>query len=311
MDAEGTRNASEALRTVLLGLGLGRTLVLLDSHADAVLVVALAAEQSVRLARSAPTVNASLLNDATALSLTSTHQAHRGAIFDAGEGDIGPLDTNVTSLGNHLAEGSSLVAIHANVEYIRGDLRRIAHLTFGSFAKIEFVNIPQNYTRNFTLFAGRFPFAGVASWEAALRWDPGIAQAVQVSSGLFELDVVSDNANGTLRLRGARTSAQPRDAILANFVFQGLGPQGSSTNVTFDSFGMVAGDGREVEVFLLRPGNVFIALFDPGAVANATGDDDENTPTNPALRERTPGPEGLAVVALALPALVRRRRIGP
>lgn len=310
MDAEGTVRIGAELRPLLLALGLGRTLARLDTEGDAVLVAALAAEAKVLEQRAARSFNGTLLQEAAAAGLADTYAERRRALFLAGEGAIEPLDGDVTLLRERLGNASSSAALRSAVEDIRADLRSVAHLTFGAFARLEFVHVPRDRTVTLGFVAGRFPFDGVAAWEARVGFQPGTARPVGVQPEDFILaEAAWDNTTGVLALRGAASPPVEGDAVLARLAFHGVGLPKTESNLTFLHFNMTSGAGRDVELFLLRPGRVTISELDPGA-SNASEEPGPLEVTNPALKPRTPGPGALEGLALALVAAGLTRAAG-
>jgi hypothetical protein len=315
-DAASLAGAANATRPLLLALGLGRTTVRLDDVASDILDGALALERAAGEHRRAPRAEALLLREAADRHLAATHAAVRRTLFLAGEGDVEPLDAALARLREGAAGGSSPAALRAMVEEVRADLARVAHLTFGAFGKARFVHVRADRPIVQEVQAGRFPFEGVRAFEAVLRFDPAVARVAGVEAGAFPLQEAAwDNATGEVRLRGAAGTPKERDAVLARITWTAAGAPLQETNVTLEAFRLEAGDGRGVELFLLRHGRVIVADVPSQAQAQAAAEEDPLALTNPALgRKPSPNPGALPAVlaAVAAAALVAaRRRRGP
>lgn len=301
-------DAGRELRPLLLAVGLGRTIVRLDDLGDEVLVGALAWERAVLLARDAPHRDTVRLADAARRHHEARYGEVRRELFLAGEGSVEPLDLNLTRLGGLVDGGASAASLRDAAERVRGDLQRVAHLTFGAFAKLEFVHVPPGQEVAAGLVAGRFPFEGVAAWEARVRWDPAVGRLVRVevppNSTLAR--EARDDASGTLDLRVEAAPPTERGAKLARLTFLGAGAAGQETPLHLERVRLVAADGREPELFLVARGNLFMAIIEEG---NAT-EEDPLALSNPDLKgRRSPGPADAAAFAgLALLALAARRR---
>jgi hypothetical protein len=305
----GLRDAGAKVRPVLLALGLGRTIVRLDDLGDALLLHALAAEEAERRRVEAPTFNATRLAEAAVEHLSQAYRAVRGELFLLGEGTLDGLDAAVAALQEALGERAPAASLRGAVEGVRAELQRVAHLTFGAFAKVEYVNVPRNRTTNFTLQAGRFPLEGVRDWAAEVRFDPRVALVEGASSRHGPLEAVWDNATGRLALRAAFDPPLQGSGFLANLVFRGVGPPGAQTDLALQRFDLSGADGLDAEMFLLRHGNLTVALYDPDQVAGVVPEEGPLRPTNPALEPRqVPGPSVPLLLALLGGAAGARRR---
>lgn len=301
--------AAATLHPLLRAVGLGRTLARLDDLGDDILVAALAWERSVAWQRAAPTPATLQLQDAARDDLDRRYAASKAELFLLGEGSLEPLQVNLTRLDDGVAASASAGALREAVEGTRGDLQRVAHLTFGAFAKLEFVHAAPGVEVVPALIAGRFPPEGIASWDVEMRWDPAIGEVTRVLAAPNTTLVRDerDPAAGRLVLRAEASPSLQAGAVLARITMRALGEPKEETALSFASLRLVAMDGREPELFLVSPGRLIVAeIFDD---ENAT-EEDPRALSNPALGKRSPNAPALAAFCLAAlgGAAARRRR---